>query len=190
MSFYSFPPAYNGRTSSIISSTTDIPRPKGTFLNSEGIAEYQASEKLDYELEMGVIVSKPVPWGQTLSSDDALSEHVFGYVLINDWSARDIQGFEMAPLGPFHGKSFATSMGSWVVVPEALAQVLAKPMGQEMDSVPEHLQHGSLEGTIFDIDVTCSLQRRCMSQTIRMEMLTLSRCWQTNGAGLTHQLRP
>lgn len=157
--FWHSPLAYNGRTSSIIPSGTDVPRPKGIYRNAKGEAELQPSAKLDYEFEMGVIISKPLPWGLTITADEAWEEHIFGYVLLNDWSARDIQAYESIPLGPFNGKSFATSISPWVVLYEALEWSKASPHGQSPGVVLPHLQHKDLEGTTHDIEMVCHLAR-------------------------------
>jgi fumarylacetoacetase len=158
--FYHSPIAYNGRTSSIILSGVDIPRPKGIYKNKNDLPELQSCAKLDYELEMGIFVSKPLPWGKTISADEALAEHVFGYALLNDWSARDIQGYESFPVGPFNAKSFATSLAPWVILPEALEPAKTAPLRQKDGDVLPHLQHKSLEGTIYDVAIECSLARK------------------------------
>jgi fumarylacetoacetase len=102
--FFHIPLAYNGRSSSIIPSPHPIRRPNGAIRVPETDAPvHEASRKLDFELEMGYFVSKPVPYGSTLSIENA-AEHIFGFVLLDDWSSRDIQGFEMTPLGPFNSK--------------------------------------------------------------------------------------
>lgn len=97
------PSVYNGRASSIILSTAPVRRPRGVFFNDEGKAVYESSQELDYELEMGTFVSQHVDYGTELNISDT-EDHIFGFVLLNDWSARDLQLFEMKPLGPFHGK--------------------------------------------------------------------------------------
>jgi fumarylacetoacetase len=98
---------YNGRASSIVPSSTDIHRPRGVYFDtgeSDGSSvSYAASKKLDFELEVGYLVSRPLPHGTTLAIKDA-PDYIFGFVLLNDWSARDFQAFEMRPLGPFHSK--------------------------------------------------------------------------------------
>ncbi|KAL2681098.1 hypothetical protein Neosp_008701 [[Neocosmospora] mangrovei] len=125
-SFFKFPIGYQGRTSSIVVSGTDIERPMGQFRDksvtdplSEKAIIYGPSRQVDYEVELAVIVGKPLPMKQKLNAKDA-EEHIFGFVILNDWSARDIQGFEMNPLGPFNGKSLGTSISPWVVTLEAL----------------------------------------------------------------------
>ncbi|KAI0157240.1 fumarylacetoacetase [Xylariaceae sp. FL1272] len=112
------PMGYSGRPSSIVVSGTPIRRPCGVYQVGEKV-EYGASKALDYELEMACIVGKPSKLGDHVPLGEA-DEHIFGLVLLNDWSARDIQAFEMLPLGPMNGKSFGTSISPWVVTLEAL----------------------------------------------------------------------
>lgn len=100
--FYA-PSVYNSRVSSIVTSPHPIRRPRGIYNGSSGKPEYGPSREMDYELEMGVFVSKPIKFGDELPIED-VEEHIFGLVLLNDWSSRDLQVFEMKPLGPFHGK--------------------------------------------------------------------------------------
>lgn len=102
--FYA-PSVYNGRSSSLVVSPQPIRRPHGVFYlpGSDKVPTYGPSRMLDYELEMGYFVSKPILHGQTVKIED-VREHIFGFVLLNDWSSRDLQLFEMTPLGPFHGK--------------------------------------------------------------------------------------
>lgn len=150
--FYKSPVAYNGRTSSILPSKTDFPRPSGVYKNpTTGEAEYQPTRKLDYEMEMGIFVSSPHPFGKLLDADKAAADHIFGFVLLNDWSARDVQMYESIPVGPFNSKSFATSISPWVVVPEALQAAKTEPLNQTRESVPVHVRHKSLENTSYDI---------------------------------------
>ena len=100
--FYA-PSVYNGRASSVIPSPQPVRRPRGVYFGHDKHPVFAASQELDYELEMGCFVSKPVEHGVELAMSE-VEEHVFGFVLLNDWSARDLQVFEMKPLGPFHGK--------------------------------------------------------------------------------------
>lgn len=104
--FFYAPSVYNGRVSSVIPSPQPVRRPTGvSYDTGKGSGEpiYGASRKLDFELEMGFFVANPIPYGETLDIDNA-QEHIFGFVLLNDWSSRDLQSFEMTPLGPFHSK--------------------------------------------------------------------------------------
>ncbi len=113
------PVAYHGRSSSIVPSGTDIHRPKGQLKPEGGDPFYAPTQKLDFELELGFIIGKDSSAGCSIPADRA-GEYIFGMVLFNDWSARDIQKWEYVPLGPFLGKSFASSVSPWVVPLEAL----------------------------------------------------------------------
>jgi fumarylacetoacetase len=115
------PIAYHGRCSSIILSGTNFHRPYGqTKARDEAVPSFGPSKRFDYELELGVYVGQPNALGQPVPVNRA-HEHLFGICLVNDWSARDIQGWEMNPLGPFVSKSTVTSISAWVVTMEALA---------------------------------------------------------------------
>ncbi|MCG8374284.1 MAG: fumarylacetoacetase [Balneolales bacterium] len=113
------PVGYHGRASSVIISGEDIHRPKGQIKPVEGSPEFGASQRMDFELEMAFIIGKSTSLGTSISTAEA-EDHIFGMVLFNDWSARDIQKWEYVPLGPFLGKSFASSISPWVVTMEAL----------------------------------------------------------------------
>lgn len=112
------------------------------------------SRKLDIELELGCLVAKGNDLGSSISVHEA-ENHIFGYVLVNDWSARDIQNWEYVPLGPFNGKNFATTISPWVVVPEALEPFKSKSI--ELHSRPEvqaYLQEKTAENVY---DVQCEI---------------------------------
>ena len=114
------PIAYHGRASSLVASGTPIHRPSGqVMLPNATEPVFAPSQKLDYELEMAFIVGKESVLGQRISVDEA-EDYIFGLVLFNDWSARDIQRWEYQPLGPFLGKNFASSVSPWVVTLDAL----------------------------------------------------------------------
>jgi fumarylacetoacetase len=117
--YRSVPVAYHGRSGTIVVSGTDIRRPSGQVLTDDGPA-LRPTAMLDFELELGVIVAVGNQSGEPIPVDRA-DEHLFGYVLVNDWSARDVQAWESQPLGPYLGKSFATSISPWVVTTDALA---------------------------------------------------------------------
>lgn len=115
------PVGYHGRASSVVVSGTDVYRPYGQMkLNP---SDAQPSEgvcvRLDFELEMAFFVGSGNQLGDPIHIENA-SDHIFGYVLMNDWSARDIQAWEYVPLGPFNGKNFSTTISPWVVTAEAL----------------------------------------------------------------------
>jgi fumarylacetoacetase len=115
------PVAYHGRASSIRVSGTAVKRPQGQRKRAEETApSYGPSRNLDFELELGFYIGVPSPLGDTIPIAEA-AEHIFGFCLLNDWSARDVQGWEYQPLGPFLGKNFATTVSPWVVTREALA---------------------------------------------------------------------
>ncbi|MDE2284847.1 MAG: fumarylacetoacetase [Hyphomicrobiales bacterium] len=115
------PVAYHGRASSVRVSGTAVKRPQGQRKPaSETVPSYGPSRNLDFELELGLYVGVPSELGATVPVGSA-AEHIFGFCLLNDWSARDIQGWEYQPLGPFLGKNFATTVSPWVVTQEALA---------------------------------------------------------------------
>jgi fumarylacetoacetase len=114
------PIAYHGRASSIVVSGTPVVRPSGQQRSGENPPVYAPSRRLDYELEAGFYIGTGNPLGTTIPVAEA-SQHVFGFGLVNDWSARDLQAWEYQPLGPFLGKNFATSVSPWVVTAEALA---------------------------------------------------------------------
>ena len=114
------PVAYNGRASSVIVSGTDIVRPSGQIKRPDQARPiFAASRKLDFELETGFIIGKANALGEPIAIEDAW-EHIFGMVLFNDWSARDLQQWEYVPLGPFNAKSFASSISPWIVPLAAL----------------------------------------------------------------------
>lgn len=114
------PIAYHGRSSSIVVSGTDLHRPKGQMRpNDQEPPIFGASKALDFELEMAFIIGKNSTLGDTISVQEA-EDYIFGFVLFNDWSARDIQKWEYQPLGPFLCKNFGSSIAAWVVSLEAL----------------------------------------------------------------------
>ncbi|HSZ60808.1 MAG TPA: fumarylacetoacetase [Terriglobales bacterium] len=118
---YKFIPiGYHGRASSLVPSKTPIRRPNGQTRDGDAPPRFGPAKALDYELEVGFFVSAGNNLGEPIPIAEA-EEHIFGICLLNDWSARDIQAWEYQPLGPFLGKSFATSLSPWVVTMEALA---------------------------------------------------------------------
>ena len=117
------PVGYHGRAGTIVVSGTDIVRPSGQRKAPDAVAPtFGPSQRLDIEVELGYVVGTPSTLGKPVSVDD-FADHVYGVVLVNDWSARDLQAWEYVPLGPFLGKSFATSISPWVVALDALGTV-------------------------------------------------------------------
>ncbi len=119
--FQWLPIAYHGRASSVVVSGTAFRRPMGQAMApGEAQPAYGACKRLDYELELGFWVAGRNAMGEPIALAQA-EDHLFGVCLLNDWSARDHQFWEMAPLGPFLGKNFCTSVSPWIITPEALA---------------------------------------------------------------------
>jgi fumarylacetoacetase len=122
------PVGYHGRAGTVVVSGTDVVRPSGQYLAAgEDAPSFGPSRRLDVELELGFVIGTPSALGEPVPIERAL-EHVFGVVLLNDWSARDLQAFESQPLGPFLGKSFATSISPWVTPIAALEPFRAAPL--------------------------------------------------------------
>ena len=155
------PVAYHGRAGSVVVSGTDVVRPRGQRkAPDEHAPTFGPSLRLDFELELGFVVGVPTELGESVPVE-AFAEHVFGVVLVNDWSARDIQAWEYVPLGPNLGKSFQTSISAWVT-PLALledARVDAPP--QEPPPLP-HLAGGRDWG--LDVALGVELNGQTVSQ--------------------------
>jgi fumarylacetoacetase len=160
------PVGYHGRASSIVVSGTNIHRPMGQVkTNDMETPVFQASNRLDFELEMGFIVGKSTKLGERISTKNA-AEHIFGLVLFNDWSARDIQKWEYVPLGPFLGKNFASSMSPWIVTLEALEPF--KVQGPEQQ--PEVLSYLQYEGQLnYDIQLQVGMSAQTSDETVISE---------------------
>ena len=130
------PVGYHGRASSIIVSGQPIHRPKGqTMPNGADSPVFGPTKRLDFELEMGFICGKETKLGESVSTANA-EDYIFGLVLFNDWSARDIQKWEYVPLGPFLAKNFASSISPWVVTLEALEHFKLAGPKQEPEVLP------------------------------------------------------
>ncbi|SHJ56516.1 fumarylacetoacetate hydrolase [Shimia gijangensis] len=149
------PIGYNGRASSVVISGTDIHRPNGQRKAPDAdMPSFGPSMRLDIELEMGAIVGTPSEFGQPITVDQA-DDMIFGYVLLNDWSARDIQGWEYQPLGPFQGKAFGTSISPWIVTAAALEAFRAPTPEREKELLP--YLDGSKDG-LYDIELQVLMQ--------------------------------
>jgi fumarylacetoacetase len=128
------PIGYHGRAGTVVVSGTPVRRPAGQRLDAGGEVVVAPTARLDVEAEVGFVVGVGSPLGQPVTLD-AFVEHVFGVCLVNDWSARDIQSFEYVPLGPFLGKSFATSISPWVLPLAALEQARVRPPARDIPLV-------------------------------------------------------
>lgn len=134
------PVGYHGRASSIVPSGTPIHRPSGqTMPDGAENPIFGPSKQLDFELEMGFVVGKDSSMGSTISTDEA-EEYIFGLMLFNDWSARDIQKWEYVPLGPFLAKNFASTISPWIVTLEALEPFRMAGPSQQPEVLP-YLQY-------------------------------------------------
>lgn len=145
------PVGYHGRAGTVVVSGTDIVRPCGQRKTERGEPDFGPCCKLDIEAEIGFVVGTPSQLGSSINVDD-FARHVFGVVIVNDWSARDIQAWEYVPLGPFLGKSFATSVSPWVV--PLLALENARVATPRQDPIPlPYLQETKPWGLDIDLSV-------------------------------------
>lgn len=155
------PVGYHGRGGTIVVSGTPIVRPSGQSKPPDADEPvFGPSRRLDIELELGYVIGTPSTPGEPVPVGEAL-DHVFGVVLVNDWSARDIQAWEYQPLGPFLGKSFATSISAWVTPIALLEPVRIAGATQE----PEPLPYLRAEPSVYDIDLEVELNGETISRT-------------------------
>lgn len=147
------PIAYHGRSSSVVTTNTNIKRPHGQILKGEEVI-HSESKSLDIEIELGFIIGKENELGMPINIDNA-TDYVFGCVLLNDFSARDIQRWEYQPLGPFLGKNFATAISPWIITYEAL-QVFLVDAPQQTQQVLPYLQEESRKN--FDIEIQFDIE--------------------------------
>lgn len=181
------PVAYNGRASSVVVSGTDLIRPSGQIkLPDEERPVFSACRRLDFELEMGFIVGRETALGEPVPIDQA-HEYIFGMVLLNDWSARDIQQWEYVPLGPFNAKTFGTSISPWVVTMEALEPFRCAPVAQDPQPLPYLVEQRDNNYDIklevaFEVDtqetVICNTNFKYMYWTMTQQLAhhTVSGC--------------
>lgn len=157
----SLPVAYHGRSSTVFVSGTPILRPNGQQRNDDGTITHGASRQLDFEVELATVV------GGFAEHDDSnapltietAKSHIFGFLLMNDWSARDLQRWEYVPLGPFTAKNFGTTVSPWIVMAEALATVA--PL-ESQDDVLDYLRHEDRQ--MYDIDLSATISSSCGKQ--------------------------
>lgn len=156
------PVGYNGRASSVIVSGTDIVRPSGQIkLPNEERPQFSACRKLDFELETGFIIGKQNQLGQPITVENAW-DHIFGMVLFNDWSARDLQQWEYVPLGPFNSKTFASSISPWIVTLEALEPFKTSSPVQEPQPLAYLREDHSANS--YDIQLSVEIQAEQAAQ--------------------------
>ena len=159
------PIGYNGRASSVVVSGTPVRRPNGQlkFPDAE-MPVFGACRKLDFELETGFIIGQPNALGEPIDITHA-EQHIFGMVLLNDWSARDLQQWEYVPLGPFNSKSFATSISPWVVTLDALEPFRVAGPLQQPEPLPYLRQQGK-GGYDIALEVALKAEGSSLAQTI------------------------
>jgi fumarylacetoacetase len=159
------PVGYHGRSSSVVVSGTPVRRPRGqTKISEEAPPALNATRMLDFELEVGAVIGTGNALGEPVPVDRAM-DHVFGFVLLNDWSARDIQRWEYQPLGPFLSKSFATTISPWIVTIDALAPFRAPQQPQEPPPLP---YLAAKEPHTFDIRLQIALATEKLSAPHRV----------------------
>ena len=159
------PIGYHGRSSSIVVSGTPIRRPHGQLKTEDGPV-FAPTRRLDYEAELGFVIGPGNRLGEPIPISKALG-HVFGVVLLNDWSARDIQAWEYQPLGPFLAKSFATTISPWIVTMEALAPFRCSAYERAADD-PAPLPYLSDKDGGFDIEIEMHLRSPEMKAPTRL----------------------
>ncbi len=160
--WYNLPVAYNGRASSVLITGSDIKRPTGQIFDPDnGVIKFELTRKLDFELEIGTVIGGNLSVGETLGFEEA-ENLIFGYVLLNDWSARDMQAWEYQPLGPFLSKSFGTSISPWIITPEALEPFKRKTPEREFQLLP-HFEDD--KAFVFDIDLKVTLIEHSGAET-------------------------
>jgi fumarylacetoacetase len=155
------PVGYHGRSGTVVVSGTPIRRPCGQRREpGDDAPSYGPSVRLDIELELGFVVGAPSALGEPVAVDRAL-DHVFGALLVNDWSARDLQAWESRPLGPFLGKSFATSVAAWVTPLDAILDRRVSAPAHE----PAPLDYLREEPWAFDLDLEIELNGTTIART-------------------------
>ncbi|MEU3462292.1 fumarylacetoacetase [Streptomyces sp. NPDC006733] len=158
------PIGYHGRSGTIVVSGTPIIRPSGQRkAPADAVPDFGPSRRLDIEAELGFVVGTPSELGSPVALADA-AEHVFGVCLVNDWSARDLQAWEYVPLGPFLGKSFATSVSPWIVPLDALAQARTTPPERDVEPLPYLDDRDAAEPSGFDIAFEVRLNGHTVSR--------------------------
>ena len=147
------PIGYNGRASSVVVSGTDVRRPWGQVKGPDEVApRFAPSARFDFELELGAVVGVPSEGMVSVAAADAM---IFGYVLLNDWSARDIQAWEYQPLGPFQAKATATTISAWIVMAQALEGFRVAGPVREVPLLPHLEEPGPM---LFDVSLEVGLQ--------------------------------
>jgi fumarylacetoacetase len=187
------PVAYHGRASSVIVSGAGVRRPNGQRKPaSETVPSFGPSRNLDYELELGIWVGRGNALGEPIAIAKA-AEHIAGFSLLNDWSARDVQAWEYQPLGPFLAKNFATTISPWIVTAEALAP-FRRPQAPRPDGDPAPLPHlfdpadqqGGAFAIALDVFLLTAAMRAANAEPVRLARSNTSHLYWTAAQMLTH----
>jgi fumarylacetoacetase len=184
------PVGYHGRASSIIVSGTPVRRPMGQTVSSDtGPPTFGPSRLLDYELELGFFVGPGNATGERIPMSKA-RDHIFGMVIVNDWSARDVQKWEYQPLGPFNAKNFATSISPWVVTTEALEpfRIPGPPRGQDDPQPLEYLRPIDDSGYAITVEAVLSTaaMQRGGTKPMNVSLSTFADMFWTTSQMLVH----
>lgn len=153
------PVAYHGRASSVVISGTPLHRPHGQVLPAPGATTpvFKPCARLDIELELGMFVCGGNELGKPIKVTDA-EQHIFGYVLLNDWSARDVQQWEYVPLGPFNAKNFGSSISPWVVLADAMEPFMTEGLPNEVE-LQDYLKENK-KNNVVDINLEVTLKSK------------------------------
>ncbi len=177
------PIGYNGRASSVVVSGTDLHRPLGQLKPpTADVPHFGPSRRMDIELELGAVVGTGSILGEPITTAEA-DEMIFGYVLLNDWSSRDIQAWEYQPLGPFQGKAFGTSISPWVVTKAALEPFRCETPPREKELLP--YLHESKPG-LYDIELEVTMQPEGADRPTTICRTNYNRMYYSAAQQLTH----
>ena len=177
------PIGYNGRASTVVVSGTDIHRPLGqTKAPDADMPTFGPCKRLDIELEMGAIVGTGSTMGQPITVDQA-DAMIFGYVLLNDWSARDIQGWEYQPLGPFQGKAFGTTISPWIVTAAALEDFRTATPPREKELLPYLTEN---KPGLYDVNLEVTMQPAGAAKATTITRPSYSRMYYSAAQQLCH----
>lgn len=177
------PIGYNGRASTVVVSGTDIRRPLGQMKPPDAqVPVFGPCRRLDIELEMGAVIGLPNAMGQPVTVDEA-DDMIFGYVLLNDWSARDIQAWEYQPLGPFQAKVFATSISPWVVTKAALETFRVATPAREKQLLPYLQENRPL---LYDVELEVLMQPNGSPQATSISATNYSNMYYSAAQQLAH----
>lgn len=158
------PIGYHGRSGTVVVSGTEVIRPAGQRkAPTDEVPSYGPSVRLDIEAEVGFVVGAPSELGRPVGLS-GFRDHVFGLTLLNDWSARDLQAWEMVPLGPFLGKSFATSVSAWITPLEALDAARVAPPARDVPLLPYLDDADQDEPAGYDLHISVAINGHVVSE--------------------------